>query len=329
MTRFFVLAALLSLICPPCVPAFEIEPFNTYNQSPVIRIFGLPGAGSPRVVKAGKTELEFSAVLASNYILDENHRESLLIDGETHSFALGVRRGLGQDTEAGIDIPYVSQTGGFLDGVIDTWHHTFGFREGGRNLAPKNRLLYRYVRDGGERLKLDSCSGGIGDVRLQGARQLYRGGNGSAALRASLKLPTGDSGSLIGSGSTDLAVWVTADRPFDSRYGRWSIYGAGGGMAMKGGSVLAEQQRNTAVFGTLGGGWKPGERLVLKIQADAHTPFYRDSELKELESPGIQLVLGGTVALTRETTLDIAVSEDILVKSSPDVVFNFILKTRF
>jgi len=98
---------------------------------------------------------------------------------------------------------------------------------------------------------------------------------------------------------------------------------------MKGGSVLAEQQRNTAVFGTLGGGWKPGERLVLKIQADAHTPFYRDSELKELESPGIQLVLGGTVALTRETTLDIAVSEDILVKSSPDVVFNFILKTRF
>jgi hypothetical protein len=81
MDRFLFAVVFLLVLCPHCAPAFEIEPFNSFNQSPVVRIFGLPGAGSPRVIEACRTELDLSANLTTNYILDENNRESLLIAG--------------------------------------------------------------------------------------------------------------------------------------------------------------------------------------------------------------------------------------------------------
>jgi hypothetical protein len=42
-----------------------------------------------------------------------------------------------------------------------------------------------------------------------------------------------------------------------------------------------------------------------------------------------QLIIGGTIAFSDKTTLDIGVVEDIIVKTAPDVVFHFALSRRF
>ena len=62
---------------------------------------------------------------------------------------------------------------------------------------------------------------------------------------------------------------------------------------------------------------------------DAHTPFYSESTLKSLSANAAQLLIGGTLAFSERVTLDIAVSEDIATKTSPDAVFHFNLSTRF
>jgi hypothetical protein len=100
-------------------------------------------------------------------------------------------------------------------------------------------------------------------------------------------------------------------------------------MALTGGKVLQDQQRNFVGFGSLGAGWSPFRWIALKIQTDAHTSFYQDSELRELNAASAQLIVGGTLAFSDRTTLDIGVVEDIIVKTAPDVVFHFALGHRF
>ena len=60
-----------------------------------------------------------------------------------------------------------------------------------------------------------------------------------------------------------------------------------------------------------------------------HTPFYRGSDLRGLsQSPAVEY--GWQPGLDRKAwSLDVAVSEDIVVDSAPDVVFHFALRRTF
>ncbi len=84
--------------------------------------------------------------------------------------------------------------------------------------------------------------------------------------------------------------------------------------------------------------WRPsahwvsaGDRqqwIALKAQVSGHTPFYQ-SDLRELGKDALQLIVGGTLAFSPQTSLDIGVSEDIIVRTSPDVAFHLALKRLF
>jgi Protein of unknown function (DUF3187) len=321
-----------SLLHPQALPAVEITPFYTQNQSPLVQIYGLPPIGDASVLPARKADVRLIADLANNYVKDSNPRESILLDGESTRISLDARYGIARGFEVGVTVPYIILSGGFLDGFIDGYHSTFGFPQGGRDQAPRNRLLYVYQRDGQQRLKIDSSSAGLGDISLTGGWQLYQGENKpqrAVALRASLKLPTGDSDLLHGSGSTDFSLWVTASDDWKLEVGHFTLFGAAGMMALTDGKVLQGQQRNLVGFGCLGFGWSPLRWIAFKIQTNAHTSFYEDSELREVNAASAQLTVGGTLAFSDRTTLDIGVSEDLIVQTAPDVVFHFALRHRF
>jgi hypothetical protein len=255
-----------------------------------------------------------------------------MLDGETYRFNLAARYGIAPGFQVGIDIPYLANSGGFLDGFIEGFHDTFGLSQGLRKSYPRNRLLYQYTRNGSTKVLVNDGSSGIGDIRLSGAWQLYHDGAEaprSVALHTSIKLPTGNSNRLFGSGSTDFALWITASDDYHLPLGHLTLYGSAGGMALTNGSVLKDQQRNLAAFGSLGLGWSPLQWLALKVQADAHTSFYTGSSLKEVNSGSVQLVSGGTIGFSENTFLDIGISEDVVLDTAPDVVFHFALRNRF
>jgi hypothetical protein len=95
------------------------------------------------------------------------------------------------------------------------------------------------------------------------------------------------------------------------------------------GNVLPDQQQNAVAFGSLGAGWHPLPWLTLKVQFDGQTAFYKDSDLVELSSNSMQVVMGGSLHFSDSTVLDIGVSEDLVVKTAPDVVFHIALRYRF
>jgi hypothetical protein len=255
-----------------------------------------------------------------------------MLDGETYRFALAARYGIAPGFEIGLTIPLLTNSGGFLDGFIEGFHDFFGFNQGKRKSYPEDRLLYEYTRAGDSKVLVNDGSTGIGDIRLSGAWQVYsdrRENPRQVALHGSIKLPTGNSHRLFGSGSTDFALWVTASDNYRLPLGNLTLYAAGGGLVMTDGDVLRDQQRNLVGFGSLGIGWSPLEWLALRIQADGHTSFYGGSDLVQVNSGSVQLTTGGTFGLTRNTFLDVGVSEDVVVDASPDVVFHFALRSRF
>ncbi len=326
-------APLVLLLCTPSAGhPFDIAPFHTRNQSPVVQIFGLPAISDSRILPAGGTALTLVLDIANYYVDDSARNERITLDGETYRLALAGRHGIGNRLELGFEIPYVFQSGGSLDGFIENYHSTFGFPQGGRDQAPKGRFLLNYQRNGANLLRIDQGHSGIGDLLLAAGFQLYRDDTDSPralALRASLKVPTGDSNELHGSGSTDLALWLTASQDWKTTLGMWEIFGGGGILGMTTGNVLPDQQQNAVAFGSLGAGWHPLAWLTLKVQFDGHTAFYKDSDLVELSSGSVQVVMGGTLHFSDRTALDIGVSEDLVVKTAPDVVFHFALYHRF
>lgn len=334
MIKGFTFSAALPVLLILFVASFspaQTIPFSTPNQSPLIAVYGLPSVDGAKVAAKNEGTARLTLDLASNYVANDNARETIVLDGENLRLTIAARYGIGRNLELGVDVPAWVIGGGFLDGFIEGYHSTFGFPNGGRELAPRNRLLYDYRKDGQTLLHLERSGQGLGDIRFSGGWQIYSSAdqNRHAALRASLKLPTGDSDALFGSGSVDLALWLTGGIDHSFSIGKLSLIGAGGMLGMTRGKVLPDQQRPLAGFGTLGLGFQPTGWLELKIQTNAHTSFYSDSDLTQINAPSAQLTMGGALHFSPKTSLDIGVTEDIVVGASPDVVFHLSLQHRF
>ena len=311
----------------------EITPFRTINQSPLTRIFGVPVETASTITPEKSTSFNFTQDIASSYAIESIPGEKIILDGESYVWTLAARYGVGNRFEAGINLPVVLDGGGFFDGFIVDWHNSFSLPQGGRDTAPKDRLRYSYSKNGVEKLRMDHSSVGIGDISFHGGMRLYDSqednSHDSLALRGSLKLPTGDSGSLRGSGSTDFTVSLCGSMNNFTEWGSLGLFASLGAMAMTNGDVLRDQQNNFAGFGTAGVGWGPAEWISFKIQLNGNTSLYHDTSLNALSDGSLMLVSGGALKLGGGYVLDIGVSEDVAVSTAPDVSLHFGLSKRF
>lgn len=324
------------VLCPAtivCAEDMEITPFVISNQSPLIQIYGLPRETGADIATPGRLIVALSQDLSSNYLVVNNAREQMILDGETYRLALSARYGLAHRWELGVEIPYIVQGGGFLDSYVIDWHSAFGLPQGGRDTVPKDRLRYRYSRDGLQKLKMDQAGSGIGDLRLTAGLGLYdfrdKVSHDGLALKMALKLPTGDSTSLRGSGGTDFMLQLCGSMTNYSEWGSLGVFGSLGGLVMSDGDVLSDQRNNLAGSGTLGLGWGPAPWISFKVQLNGNTPLYRGSSLDELSGSSLMLVSGGALRLPGDCLLDIGVTEDVAVGTAPDVGFHLGLSKKF
>lgn len=310
----------------------EVDPFYTRDQGPFAQIFGLPPSEGGKLVPPHALDSRLVFDISNNdsggWLLP---RETLELDGETYRVTLALRYGLPSRMEIGLDIPYVASSEGIFDGFIEEFHKIVGIDTAQRS-AGKYRMVYSYIRDGVAKVDIRDPSSGIGDVLLSFGYPLYRAQSPTSravAVRAGLKLPTGDADALRGSGGTDFSIRLAATD--ESALAGWDItlFGTVGALLLGEGTVLEEQVRRLAGFGSAGFGWRPLDWFALKIQLDARTSFFRDSDAEVLKYPGFQVVGGASFALPWDTSLDAALSEVIIRETSPDVTFHIALRKRF
>lgn len=305
----------------------EVTPFYTRNLHPFIQIFGLPPLESGMLAREGVVDTRLVLDLVNNSVQGSSGNEEVVIDGETDRLALVMRYRWRPDIELGVDLPFVHHTSGVFDNFIEDWHDTFGLSNGERHQFQSNTLNYRYAQNGVERVHITQAENGIGDVRLSAGYRL-RDDDGAlpraVALRAGLKLPTGDPDQLLGSGGIDASLGVHFS---DSRLmGRpdWTLFGGTGIVALGNGDVLPDLHRDLVGTANLGAGWHAWRIIDLKAQLNTHTAIYR-SEVPELGSSAIELIVGGNIAFG-EFILDIGVTENLFSDATPDVVFHFLLR---
>jgi len=328
--RFWTVLVAILVCLPTLASGFEMQPLSTRNLSPVTLGFGLPTLGPAKVLASGAGRIETTVDLISNFTEKESAAERLRFDGETYRAAVAVDYGIGSNLEFGAELPLISHQGGFLDDFIEGWHDTFGLPQSGRDQVPAGQLDYSYVRPAGG-FALQSDQSGIGDLSLRAGWQYWQDPEklGSLALRASLKLPTGRARDLTGSGSIDLALWLSAEQRLKTAAGALALFGGGGALLTTDGDLLPEQRRNLVGLVNFGVAWQPWAQLGLQLQFDGHTPFFKGSQFRELNNFAGQLAIGGSLALADQTALELAVVEDVLVNTAPDVVFHLALKHQF
>lgn len=330
---YVLLATLLFNATAGQAADMEITPFRTVNQRPLVLIYGLPSESAAVLTPAGHSAFSFTQDVTSESTFSETRNEQIFLDGESYRWTLSARYGFSNRFEAGIDIPYILYGGGFLDGLIVDWHKTFNLPQGGRESAPKNRINYSYFKDGVRKLDIRNASSGIGEIVLNGGMLLHEAADAefheSLALRTSLKLPTGESSSLRGSGSTDFSLYLCGAINNFTEWGSLGVFGSAGGMVLTKGDVLPDQQNNLVAFGMVGLGWGPAEWISFKLQLNAHTALYHDSALNELSQHSLMMVVGGALKLPDGYLLDIGVSENVAVATAPDISFHLGLSKQF
>ena len=190
-----------TLLCAPTTTlAYEPVGFAHSNQHVLMQVQGLPELGRALAPEEGQAGWALDLDWTSEYTADSSGAagmpgsEAIVLDAETVNLGLrgSVRLG-GWLLEA--DVPYITHSGGGLDGFIDDWHDFTGLPTGGREQAPRDRLLIRYERDGQAVIDLQQATGGLGDIQLGVARPV-----GQTVVRMAVKLPTGDADKLTGSG---------------------------------------------------------------------------------------------------------------------------------
>lgn len=326
--RILVCSIFLTASTALPVWSLEVTPFQVRNFSPTALVHGLSIAETPHLLPAGATSLKTSFDLANNSSLSTRTNEGILLDGESYIATLGMRYGLSDTLQLGIDLPWVWHSEGFMDGFISDWHNFFGLPNGDRDELQNDQLNYLYYRDGKEHLNLQDETNGFGDLRLQLAWQFKATDQSAFTLQTQLKAPTGNANKLTGSEAWDLSLALSAQRDFPLGKGQGALWGGFGVSWLGDGEVLEDEVEDYAASGWMGAGWVPLNWLALKLQIDSHTALY-DSNLTELGDPAVILTMGGTLALGEKTLLDIGVGEDLNVNASPDVTFHFQLAHKF
>jgi len=326
-----VAVLILISVTKPSLSA-TVHPLSTSNTRPVVLVHAIPTSRNAQLTAPGEWQVSLDTELTNHFSYNYDSNESVRFDGETTRVALSAKRRITHDAEMEVIVPFIKHDGGSLDQFIEDWHDFFGFPQNGRKNNPRNQLLFYYEKNGVVKLDFREPASGMGDIQLIFAVDMMEQHNpttGNLALKTSLKLPTGDSDKLTGSGAGSVAVWLAGDQSLNF-FGMDGLrYFSIGGMWMQEGDVIADQQRSFALFGGIGNGLKVSKRIALQVQLDAHTPLYQGSDLKEMGSVAFLLTMGGNLELSNNWNLDIAVVEDILPHSAPDVTFHLGINSRW
>ena len=312
--------ALPLLLSSAAIWAAGVDVFELRNQHPFLHIYGLPPLQQAMLLERGEADYALALSIVNNSEIRDIETESIVLDGETYFADFKYRRRVHERLEIGVDVPFVKHSPGVLDRFIYDWHDFWGISNSKRG-PPHNQLDYSYANGGAVQQQITSSSFGIGDVQLSAAMPLVAGdeaGSRHVTIRFSVKLPTGDSDDVHGSGAMDaaLGIYAQASRQL---FGRELAYaGFAGLLGLGDGDVLASQQRSAVPYGGLATTWHATGRFGISAQLQAQGA-YIDSDLDELGGSSIQLTVGGVYRWPGQgIAVTFGLVEDVISDATPD-----------
>ena len=301
-------------------------PINYGDMNPLTMNFGAPRVTSPADIAEGQFSWQVTSELGNTVHVANTHSESLLIDAETSRQVIMLEYAISNKWNFLLEVPYIRHGGGSLDGFIEDFHNTLGLPAGPRKGRVKDAFTVSYHGKGMEPLVIGDVHSGLGDMSISLMRRLSGNWGHNLNVGLKMKFSTGSESNLTGSGTNDLAIWVSASNEL---YPDLAHYLSLSAVSINRNGGLLHDIRNdeyaTACYGI---GWRFNELVEFKLQLDARTAIFGASDVKSL-GHSVALSIGGTLSFSSGYDLDIAVTEDIDVGSSPDVVFHMNLRRNY
>jgi hypothetical protein len=319
--RRIILSVVLLTCCnlQALADEYVADAFPLRNHNPFLQIFGLPKFQTAELVRPDRFDFAISYDITND--ADEAQRPDgdLVIDGETQTIAASLRHRVFERMEIGIDVPYVSHSGGTLDSLIKDWHSLVGLSNSMRE-GPNDQIHHSFAQDGTTYYELLAGASGIGDVQLSAAYAMQH-----VTLRAGVKLPTGDPDKLTGGGATDFSLGLYANHTTTLLDRAFDYSGFLGILVLGDGDVMPEFQESAVPYGGLALRWHATERLALSTQLSVQGSYY-DIDIDDLGGTTVQLGIGGDYRFKR-TLLRLAIVEDIAGDATPDFALHLSIRS--
>lgn len=290
-------------------------------------IFGFPeSTEGGQLIGRGQHRWDTSLIIASHNIDETRNGEDFRLDGETNRLAFTYGYGFSDKLDISIEVPYLSHRAGSLDSIIDSFHDILIFTGGGaRAKREQDQLEIFYADSQAALVDVTNNASGISDVRLLAGWQLSTSEDRNTALRFGIKLPTGDSDGLLGSGGTDISLGLASD--VTGLWGKTKLSGFYRVNVTYLGEPdrLADRYKNLVGQLSLGLGYRMHRNVDLRLQGRIRSAVY-DSEIDNLGATSAALIFGADFRVSNRYRIVLSVGEDVKVGSAPDVSFQIALR---
>ncbi|MCY3728058.1 MAG: DUF3187 family protein [Nitrospira sp.] len=308
-------------------------PLRIVNLNPFFVPYGVPVSVGTHTMSPGSSHLTFAVDTASYLSSAASGSERLLLDGETYRTSLMLRRGFRPRWEYFLELSAVGYHGGVFDSFIEGWHDFFGLPQGGRDVVPHDRLALIYGDGTGARVNLQQDVFSLGDLALGVGYAVpdWPIQNDGLTIRGNVKIPTGNAGSFTGLGRFSTSLWAETSGalPWSAESRAWLYTATLGLLVAEPPKRLSSMGGPFIGFGRASATWRALSRLNLTVQVDVHSSPYSSSDLDVLADPVIILGFGGSIRVTDQATLEIAVTEDDgLHRAAPDIGLHTALRWR-
>ncbi len=331
LTRRFIALArqiVTSIVLLQFASTSAADVLPDHDNGPLTGIFGFPqSTEGGETTGRGQHGWDTSLVIANHNIDEANGGEELRLDGETTRLAFTYRYGVSDKLDVGIEVPYLWHRPGSLDSIIDDWHDILPFVGGGpRANREQDQFAFFYADPRATSIDMTSAASGISDIRVLAGWRLSGSERHSTALRFSIKLPTGDSDELMGSGGTDISLGLAGDI-----VGLWGNEKLSGSYRVNATYLgepdrLADRYKNLVGQLSFGLGYQLHQKVDLRIRSRIRSAVY-DSEIDSLGGESLSLTFGADIHLSGRFRLVLSVAEDIKVGTVPDVSFQISVRS--
>jgi hypothetical protein len=316
----------LEMVCAEDFDGFGPMPVRNFQPFQLLFI-GMPGDRAA-VLPAKAFDIRLELAETATIFNEQTDRINAKVKFETLRSGLFLRYGVSNRLEAGIEIPVLSRTRGFLEGTITGVERATTGLNPARGALKDTSFAFRVSRDGQLLMQGGDDHYGLGDITLSSKYQLLTQTDSIPALsvRAAFKVPSGDSARFLGSGHPDFGVGLAAEKRVGER---WWLYANANGLFPTGhvsglavgpgfsGLMAAEYH------------WTPAFTVI--AQFDAYTSMYRGTGLRLYDKGVTEGVLGFSYLFDRRFLWQVYGVEnlDFIRDSAADFTLSTVLTYRF
>ncbi len=269
-------------------------PLPLRNQNPLHLLFLSPRPEPAKTVP--HRELRVSARGSYSNLFEQGASTStglaLDLDMEIFRPSFLIQYGLFPGWEVGLEIPFLHFEGGFLDSFIQDFHSTFGLPNAGRGLVPNGRFSYAIRQNGIPLYQVDTEPFGLSDLIFHLKKEWVPEGRIQPAVATTtyLKLPTGDRGEGLGSGTPDFSFNVALEKNYRRLHGYLNVGNTFFGGSDVGFRSFLDGHLLTWMAAFEVTAWEPHFSVIIQLQGDS--TLFSGTGISALDEPTLVLTVG-------------------------------------